>query len=43
MEVLEWNERGIKFYESLGAKVMGGWVGMRLGQESMTRLSESPY
>jgi len=39
--VLKWNEPSIKFYESIGAKRMDEWVGMRVDKEALVRLAES--
>ncbi|EPE03821.1 n-acetyltransferase ats1 [Ophiostoma piceae UAMH 11346] len=38
--VLKWNEPSIKFYESIGAKMMSEWVGMRVDGESLVKLAE---
>ncbi|KAJ0167766.1 N-acetyltransferase ats1 [Colletotrichum tanaceti] len=37
--VLKWNEPSIKFYESIGAKAMDDWVGMRVDGEALPRLA----
>lgn len=37
--VLKWNEPSIKFYESIGAKMMSEWVGMRVDGEGLTKLA----
>ncbi|KAK4238315.1 N-acetyltransferase ats1 [Achaetomium macrosporum] len=37
--VLKWNEPSIKFYESIGAKMMSEWVGMRVDGEALTKLA----
>ncbi|GAP86963.2 putative n-acetyltransferase ats1 protein [Rosellinia necatrix] len=37
--VLKWNEPSIKFYESIGAKPMNEWVGMRVDREGLTKLA----
>ena len=37
--VLDWNERAIKFYESLGADVMSEWKTTRLDREGIEKLS----
>ncbi|KAI1092236.1 N-acetyltransferase [Rostrohypoxylon terebratum] len=37
--VLKWNEPSIKFYESIGAKPMDEWVGMRVDREGLTKLA----
>jgi GNAT superfamily N-acetyltransferase len=39
-QVLDWNSPAIKFYESLGAKVMKEWLTMRLSVEALRTLSE---
>ncbi|OAA65166.1 gcn5-related n-acetyltransferase [Niveomyces insectorum RCEF 264] len=39
--VLKWNEPSIKFYESLGAQAMSGWVGMRVDGEALVKLAQS--
>ena len=36
--VLDWNERAIKFYKSLGAKPMDEWTVFRLSGESLDNL-----
>ncbi|KAL2145452.1 hypothetical protein VTI28DRAFT_7233 [Corynascus sepedonium] len=37
--VLKWNEPSIKFYESIGAKMMSEWVGMRVDGEALNKLA----
>ncbi|KAI8959921.1 N-acetyltransferase [Daldinia sp. FL1419] len=37
--VLKWNEPSIQFYESIGAKKMDEWVGMRVDREGLTKLA----
>ncbi|KAK4129952.1 N-acetyltransferase-like protein [Trichocladium antarcticum] len=37
--VLKWNEPSIKFYESIGAKMMNEWVTMRVDGEGLTKLA----
>ncbi|KAI1801800.1 N-acetyltransferase [Daldinia bambusicola] len=37
--VLKWNEPSIQFYESIGAKKMDDWVGMRVDREGLTKLA----
>ncbi len=37
--VLKWNEPSIKFYQSIGAVAMDGWVGMRVDGEGLTKLA----
>ena len=39
-QVLDWNTPSIKFYESLGAKVMKEWLTMRVEGEALKRLAE---
>ena len=39
--VLDWNERAIKFYQSLGADVMSEWKITRLDREGIEDLSQS--
>ncbi len=41
-QVLEWNEPAIKFYDSLGAKVMDEWETMRLAEPWLSRLAGLP-
>lgn len=38
--VLKWNEPSIKFYESIGAKRMDEWVGMRVDGDALVKLAE---
>lgn len=38
--VLKWNEPSIKFYESIGAKAMSEWVGMRVDNEGLQKLAK---
>ncbi|KAK3389764.1 acyl-CoA N-acyltransferase [Podospora didyma] len=38
--VLKWNEPSIKFYESIGAKMMSEWVGMRVDGEGLEKLAK---
>jgi len=40
-QVLDWNEPAIRFYESLGAKVMKEWLTMRVEGEALSKLAES--
>ncbi|KAJ9636888.1 Peroxygenase 1 [Coniosporium tulheliwenetii] len=35
-----WNEPSLKFYESLGAKQMDGWVGLRVDGEALEKLAK---
>jgi GNAT superfamily N-acetyltransferase len=37
--VLEWNEPALKFYESLGAEILGEWETMLLTGTALTRLT----
>lgn len=37
--VLKWNEPSIRFYESIGARMMSEWVGMRVDGEGLTKLA----
>ncbi len=39
-QVLDWNTPAIKFYESLGAKVMKEWLTMRVSGDGLGRLGE---
>jgi GNAT superfamily N-acetyltransferase len=38
-QVLDWNESAIRFYESLGARVMRGWLPARLEGEALHALA----
>jgi GNAT superfamily N-acetyltransferase len=38
--VLEWNDPALKFYESLGAEVLGDWETMRLTGAPLKKLAE---
>ncbi len=38
--VLDWNEPAIKFYESLGAKLMNEWIITRLDEDGITQLAD---
>jgi len=38
--VLDWNESAIRFYESLGAQMMGDWRLMRVNREGIQALAE---
>jgi GNAT superfamily N-acetyltransferase len=38
--VLDWNEPSIKFYESLGAKIMNEWLINRVTGDALERLAE---
>ena len=38
--VLDWNEAAISFYESLGARPVGGWTVYRLTGEALQKLAE---
>jgi GNAT superfamily N-acetyltransferase len=37
--VLKWNEPSIKFYESIGAKALDEWVGMRVDGDELDKLA----
>lgn len=37
--VLKWNEPSIRFYESVGARMMSEWVGMRVDGEGLVKLA----
>jgi GNAT superfamily N-acetyltransferase len=37
--VVEWNEPALKFYESLGAEILGDWETMRLADAALERLA----
>ncbi|PNY26812.1 Uncharacterized protein TCAP_03269 [Tolypocladium capitatum] len=37
--VLKWNEPSIKFYESIGAKALDEWVGMRVDGPGLEKLA----
>ena len=39
--VLEWNEPALKFYESLGAEMLGEWETMVLAGTALNRLAEN--
>jgi GNAT superfamily N-acetyltransferase len=39
-EVLDWNERAIRFYESLGAEVLCSWLNVRMEGPAIARLAE---
>ena len=38
-QVLDWNEPSIRFYESLGARVMRGWLPVRLEGDALRALA----
>ncbi len=38
-QVLDWNEPSIRFYESLGAKVLREWLTVRIDGEALERLA----
>ena len=38
-QVLDWNAPAIGFYEALGAKAQGEWVGMRVDGDALARLA----
>ena len=37
--VLDWNATAIGFYRGLGAEMLDGWTGCRVGSEALTRLA----
>ncbi len=39
-QVLDWNEPSIRFYESLGARVMHGWLPVRMEGDALRALAE---
>lgn len=39
--VLEWNEPALKFYENLGAEILGEWETMLLTGDALIKLAES--
>ena len=39
-QVLDWNEPALRFYESLGARVMKEWLTMRVDGEALRRLAQ---
>lgn len=41
-QVLDWNTPSIKFYQSLGAKMMTTWLTMRVAGDDLKRLAEMP-
>lgn len=38
-QVLDWNESAIRFYESLGARVMRGWLPVRMEGDALRTLA----
>jgi GNAT superfamily N-acetyltransferase len=40
--VLDWNTPSIKFYESLGAKILKEWLTMRVEGEDIAKLAKEP-
>lgn len=40
-QVLDWNEPAIRFYESLGARVLGEWQSVRIEGEELEALARS--
>ncbi|MDY7109888.1 MAG: GNAT family N-acetyltransferase [Planctomycetota bacterium] len=38
--VLDWNERAIRFYETLGAQPMADWTVYRLGGEALAKMAD---
>jgi GNAT superfamily N-acetyltransferase len=41
--VLKWNEPSIAFYESIGARKMDEWVGMRVDGEALIKLAATQF
>ena len=41
-QVLDWNTPSIKFYESLGARVLKEWLTMRVSGEELRKLAQEP-
>ena len=41
-QVLDWNTPSLRFYESLGARVMKEWLTMRVEGEALKRLAGEP-
>jgi GNAT superfamily N-acetyltransferase len=39
-EVLDWNEPSIRFYESLGARVLRDWLNVRMDADALIALAE---
>jgi GNAT superfamily N-acetyltransferase len=39
-EVLDWNEPSIRFYESLGARVLRDWLNVRMDADAILALAE---
>jgi len=39
LQVLDWNESAIEFYERMGAKTAEGWLTMRVTDEALQQLS----
>jgi hypothetical protein len=40
--VLDWNQRAIDFYQSLGAEPMSQWIIQRVTGEALDRLADRP-
>jgi GNAT superfamily N-acetyltransferase len=40
--VLDWNQRAIDFYQSLGAELMSQWIIQRVTGEALDRLADRP-
>jgi GNAT superfamily N-acetyltransferase len=40
-QVLDWNEPSIRFYESLGAKVLREWLTVRIDGDALARLASA--
>ncbi len=38
--VLDWNQRAIEFYHSIGAKPMNDWTIMRVGGKALEELGD---
>ncbi len=41
--VLDWNEPAIRFYQSIGAKPLRGWVTYRMLREDLLRLVQEKF
>ncbi len=39
---LDWNERALRFYDGLGAEVLGDWLMLRMTGEPLRRLAAGP-
>jgi GNAT superfamily N-acetyltransferase len=40
--VLDWNEPSIRFYESIGAKVLREWLSVRMEGDALAKLASAP-